>query len=144
MLGVGVERGHERRAVPEVHAVPRRVGGEGRLLQSGWEKREGVRSRRGAVRRRGLVEHDAVTADREARLPEAHPEAARAAERHQPDLSARLRRHARRLRHRRHGGRCAPVGDYEDEVIVVFVVMTDDYGEEVFDMMNGEGVCCDD
>ena len=103
-----------------------------------------MRNRRGAVRRRGLVEHDAVAADREARLPEAHPEAARAAERHQPDLSARLRRHAHRLRHRRHGGRCAPVGDYEDEVIVVFVVMTDDYGEEVFDMMNGEGVCCDD
>ena len=41
--------------------------------------------------------------------------------------------------------------DYEEEVFDMmngegkgFVVMTDDYGEEVFDMMNGEGVCCDD
>ena len=41
--------------------------------------------------------------------------------------------------------------DYGEEVFDMmngegkgFAVMTDDYGEEVFDMMNGEGVCCDD
>ena len=40
--------------------------------------------------------------------------------------------------------------DYGEEVFDMmngegkgFAVMTDDYGE-VFDMMNGEGVCCDD
>ena len=85
-----------------------------------WRRR--VRRRCGAVRRRGLVEHDAVAADREARLLEAHPAAARATERDQPDLFARLRRHAHRLGDRGDGGRCSSVGDYEEEVVVCFLI----------------------
>ena len=68
------------------------------------------------------MEHDAVAADREARLSEAHPAAARATERDQPDLFARLRRHAHRLGDRGDGGRRSSVGDYEEEVVVCFLI----------------------
>ena len=86
-----------------------------------WRRR--VRRRRGAVRRRGLVEHDAVAADREARLSEAHPAAARATERDQPDLFARLRRHAHRLGDRGDGGRDLPAGDYQEATVDCAIVL---------------------
>ena len=111
-----VERGHDGCAVPEVRGASRRVGGEGRLLQP----------RRRPVRRSGQLEHDAVAADREARLPEADSEAACSAEDDRDDLSAWLRRRVDRLGDRRHGGRDWTVGysDKEEDLMLrrLFVV----------------------